>query len=108
MMRSQFIWFWNKSCIGWTATTHLCNQEHSSVQSVQRRSWSKRQTSGESFLSHDADLRSEESPNPVALDDGEAHVIHEQKHVPPTVSQREFDLHQISHSPNGGSVRDAA
>ena len=29
-------------------------------------------------MSHDADLRSHESPNPVALDDGEAHVTHEQ------------------------------
>ena len=53
----------------------------------------------EGFLSHSAGLHSDEFPNPVAFDDGEAQRHTRAKHIPPTVSQREFDLHHISHLP---------
>ena len=93
-MHSQVMWFWSKACAGWTGTTRLSKQTHSSVQFVRRRSWLGGQTS---FWPHDADFHSEDFPNPVALDDGESQRDTRAKHVPPRVSQREFDLHQISH-----------
>ena len=51
-------------------------------------------------LPHDAGLHSDEFLNPVALDGGEAQRHTQTRHVPPTVSHREFDLHQISHFPS--------
>ena len=44
------------------------------------------------FLPLDARLRCVEFPNPVALADGQAQRDTRATHVPPTVSQREFDL----------------
>ena len=89
-MHSQLIWFWSKACTGWTATARLGKQAHSCP---------VRPDFEQTFLPHDVEFHSEVFPNPVALDVGEAQRHTRAKHVPPTVSQCEFDVHQISHFP---------
>ena len=70
-MHSQLIWFWNKACTGWIATTHWSIQAlfcpvRPAAKLVEAPDFE------ESLLSHDAGLRSEEFRKPVALDGGEA------------------------------------
>ena len=87
-----------KACTGWTVTTHLSNQAHSSVQSVGRRTWLKLQTS-KNHACHMMLVCTLKSFRTVALDHGEVQRDTRAKHDPSTVSQREFDLHHVSHLP---------